>query len=210
VDKEALWTAIRAERLSLADLVEGLDEQQLDRPSLCQGWRVRDVAAHVTLVTRARPIAAVTGVVRARGNFDRWTTTDAKARAEERTGEQLARDIRDTADSRYRIPVLPSYAPLNDILVHGQDVAIPLGVDRPMPLDAAEEAADGTWRLPPPFFARRRCRGLRLQATDTDWARGEGDLVEGPMRSILLVLTGRPAGLDGLSGPGLDRLRATF
>ncbi|NKX52813.1 maleylpyruvate isomerase family mycothiol-dependent enzyme, partial [Arthrobacter deserti] len=41
VDDEALWAAIEAERLSLANLLEDLDPGQWEARSLCSEWRVR-------------------------------------------------------------------------------------------------------------------------------------------------------------------------
>jgi hypothetical protein len=58
-----------------------------------------------------------------------------------------------------------------------------------------------------PFRAARTLRGYRLSATDCDWSAGEGALAEGPISAILLLITGRPAGLAQLSGPGAERLR---
>ena len=49
MDREDSWRAIAAARLDLADLLEGLEEAEWDKPSLCAGWRVRDVAAHVAM-----------------------------------------------------------------------------------------------------------------------------------------------------------------
>jgi len=45
-------------------------------------------------------------------------------------------------------------------------------------------------------------------ATDCDWSAGEGLVVEGPIAAILLLLTGRRAGLAQLSGPGALELGA--
>jgi len=80
-----------------------------------------------------------------------------------------------------------------------------------MPIAAAATAATRVWDLPWPmsstFSPRRRLAGLRLVVTDTDWAAGEGDPVEGPIQALLMVLTGRTAAVrDELSGPGASRL----
>jgi hypothetical protein len=47
----------------------------------------------------------------------------------------------------------------------------------------------------------------QLRATETDWSRGHGPDVTGPM---LLLLTGRIAALDQLAGHGADALRETM
>jgi uncharacterized protein (TIGR03083 family) len=92
--------------------------------------------------------------------------------------------------------------PLIDVLVHGQDIAIPLGRTRPVPTVAAMAAADRVWPDLFPWRAARKLGGFRFAATDCAWSAGDGQLVEGPITAILLLLTGRNAALSQLSGPG--------
>jgi uncharacterized protein (TIGR03083 family) len=94
---------------------------------------------------------------------------------------------------------------LIDILVHSQDIVVPLGRSLPMDPAAAAEAATRVWASRY-FRTQQRMRGLRLTATDTDWAAGDGQDVRGPMEAILLVLTGRLAGPPRLRGDGVARL----
>jgi hypothetical protein len=54
----------------------------------------------------------------------------------------------------------------------------------------------------------RRLAGVRVVSTDTGWSLGEGPTVEGHGIDLLLAVAGRPAVLDALSGPGLERLAA--
>ena len=49
MDREESWQVIAEQRLTLARLLEGLSEAEWEHPSLCAGWRVRDVAAHVAM-----------------------------------------------------------------------------------------------------------------------------------------------------------------
>ena len=49
MDRDEVWRAIDGERVSLADLLDSLGDQEWETPSLCAGWRVRDVAAHLTM-----------------------------------------------------------------------------------------------------------------------------------------------------------------
>ena len=101
---------------------------------------------------------------------------------------------------------------LTDILVHSQDVAIPLGLDLPMRPTASALAATrrwdtrGTWLSM--VFRRLPLEGYRLTATDTDWTRGQGPEVAGPIGALLLLLTGRDAALEHLTGEGADALRS--
>ncbi len=55
MDVESYWRVIGSERRSLAELLESLADEQWETPSLCAGWRVRDVAAHVALVPTGSP-----------------------------------------------------------------------------------------------------------------------------------------------------------
>ena len=206
MDTEESWAVIASQRRSLADLLDGLSDEQWESPSLCDGWRVRDVAAHVAMVALPPSPAAMLGeAVRARGNFHRLNH-DVAVRAAQRPSAAIAASLRQHADSR-RLPVVTSYRNvLFDILVHGQDIAVPLGIDRPMPTLAAVAGADRVWTMGWPFWAQRRLRGIRLVADDADWAAGSGAEATGPVSALLLVLTGRPAGLAALTGPGADEV----
>ena len=49
MDSNQLWAAIDDQRRRTADLLATLTDDQWDHPSLCEGWTVRHVAAHLTL-----------------------------------------------------------------------------------------------------------------------------------------------------------------
>ena len=57
-------------------------------------------------------------------------------------------------------------------------------------------------------FRRLPLDGYRLTATDTDWTRGHGPEIAGPIGALLLLLTGREAALEQLTGEGADALRS--
>jgi uncharacterized protein (TIGR03083 family) len=202
MDEETSWTVIAEQRLALADLLDGLTADEWERPSLCAGWRVRDVAAHVAMAPQPPGPAAMLGAaVRARGSFDRLNH-DAAVRHAARPPSEIVAELRRHATSR-RLPAVTNYRNIvPDVLVHAQDIAIPLGRDLPMPTAAARAGADRVWAMGWPFWARRRLRGMRLTATDTDWSAGAGDEVTGPIAALLLLLTGRTAtARPHLAGP---------
>ncbi|MFI6604023.1 maleylpyruvate isomerase family mycothiol-dependent enzyme [Nonomuraea sp. NPDC050536] len=205
--RDQLWQAIDQERSSLADLFDELSDQEWETPSLCQGWRVRDVAAHLTLAQTGWG-TALAELATARGSFDRMVH-DTAVRQAALPVRQYGILLRAMVGSRSKAPVISDLEPLLDALVHGQDIAVPLGRERHVPPLAGAAAAQRVWEMSWPFFARRRMRGIRLAATDCDWSAGDGPLVEGPIAAILLALTGRPAGLSRLSGEGLVTLRRT-
>ena len=207
MDREMVWKAIETERLNLADQLEELRDDQWEVPSLCEGWTVRDVAAHVTLAARLRPMAAIRGVVRARGNLNRFIDEETKSHRGRPTSE-LINELRRLASSRNQPVGTKPPDPLADILIHGQDICRPLDIPRSMPREPATAAAEHVWKSRIPFNARKRCEGVRLRATNADFEVGEGAEAAGPIEGVLLVLAGRPAGLDDLSGPGVAVLES--
>ncbi|GFG51424.1 hypothetical protein CQY20_29765 [Mycolicibacterium agri] len=84
---------------------------------------------------------------------------------------------------------------LMDILVHGQDIAIPLGIERTMPIPAAVVAANRLWTMGSALNARKRFPKTRFVATDADFSVGEGAEIRGRIQDIVMTLSGRPAGL---------------
>jgi len=78
VDAETSWRVIEQERLSLAALLENLSDDQWNAPSLCEGWRVKDVAAHVALAAQPpSPLVMVVEGVRAHGQPSRLNCRDS-------------------------------------------------------------------------------------------------------------------------------------
>lgn len=169
---------------------------------------MRDVAAHVLASSEVSPVGAIVAMVRARGNFHRMMRDDARRRSARPTGEIVA-DFRRLDGSRRHPPGTSPVEPLNDALVHTQDIAVPLGVRVSMNVEAARLAADRVWARGFPFHAQRTLAGVRLSATDTDWSVGEGLVVEGPIGQLLLLLTGRRVALAQLSGDGAGWLAQT-
>jgi uncharacterized protein (TIGR03083 family) len=190
---DEIWAAIHHERTRLADLLATLTGHQWDHPSLCAGWRVRDVAAHVISSSDYSITGMLVAAVRAGGRFNKLVDRMAREQGSRPTAEILAR-YQHQATSRRRPPGTQPLDPLVDVLVHSQDIAIPLHLDHPMPLEPARLAAAFVYTRGFPFNAQRRHSGVRFQATDIDFAVGHGDTVEGPIHAILLTLTGRTAG----------------
>jgi uncharacterized protein (TIGR03083 family) len=209
MDAEAKWRVIAEQRRVLAGLLVGLEDEAWEMPSLCAQWRVKDVAAHVALTPQSPGLLWILAMgVRARGDFDGLNQDMARRHADRPPGELVAQ-LRNLADSRSKPAITTLDNLLFDVLVHVQDVAVPLGVTVEMPPEAARAGLDRVWRMGWPFWARRRLRGLRLTATDVDWSAGAGEEVEGPARAMLLLLTGRTAAaLPLTSGSGRERLLA--
>jgi uncharacterized protein (TIGR03083 family) len=207
MDRDECWRVIAEQRRSLADRLADLSDEEWETPSVCAGWRVRDVAAHIAMTPQAPGLAGMVGaVIRARGSFDRLNH-DIAVRHAARPPAQLVEELREHADSRRRPLVTTDRNVLFDVLVHVQDIAIPLGRPLAMPTAAALAGAERVWTMGWPFWAMRRLRGLRLTATDVDWSVGDGEEVRAPIQALLLLLTGRvSAALPQLTGAGTARL----
>ena len=192
---DIVWQHIDSQRIEVAALVEKMGPSQWSTPSLCAGWTVGNVAAHLTHSAVGTPRMLWEA---ARSGFRFNAVVDRMAVADRRPPAQVAAQLRDLVGSRRHPPGTTALEPLTDILVHAQDICIPLGIDRAMPADAAAAAAERVWSMGFPFHARRRLPDYRLVATDAPFAVGNGREVFAPIRELLLLLTGRTVPIPGL------------
>ena len=200
-------TVIAGERRAFARDLAGLTPEQWMTPSLCAGWTVRDVVAHITVPLTIRPRAAITAFLRGRGSIDRTIALLTAERAELPV-DRLLRDLEERAESTTAPPGAGLRAPMTDLLVHGLDVRRPLGLEREVPDEAWRQAlAFLTSNRALGFVPRGRTAGLAIEATDVGWSWGDGRALRGPAPSLALALTGRATALDELVGPGVDVLR---
>src|SRR5687767_15773340 len=101
VDRDQSWHHIAGQRLRLADLLDDLSETEWQTPSLCGGWRVRDVAAHVAMAPQVPSVRSMLAdAVRARGSFHRLNHDVAVRHAESRSTAQIVAELRQWAYSR--------------------------------------------------------------------------------------------------------------
>ncbi|WP_231558075.1 maleylpyruvate isomerase family mycothiol-dependent enzyme [Modestobacter caceresii] len=199
----AMLPEVAAQRRVLADLLDTLQDHEWTTASLCVGWTVHDVLAHLTLSTRQSTAGMVLRILRARGDFDRAEARAARERAAAHPPTVLTAQLRETAALDRRVGMSSRWDPLVDVLVHSQDIARPLGRRLPTPPDLAVPALEHVWSNV--FYGRpaRRMSGLRLVATDTAWVGGDGPEVCGTAGDLLLLATGRPVSASGVTGPGV-------
>lgn len=199
--------AIRQERAALHATLSTLTPSEWDAASLCDGWRVRDVVAHVNFAVMFSLPATVFGLIKARGDFDRFMKPYAVKKGGRSIAELLAEAEAVSASS----DVPPSTKRVDvaiDVLVHHHDIALPL--DRPVPTDPARLRwlADGMVGANKAIGSAERTRGLRLIATDIDWHYGTGPEVRGPAAALIYAASGRAELDNRLEGDGLAPLQA--
>lgn len=202
-----MYAAVERNRTAFADLVGGLGEEQLGRPSLCAGWDCRTVAGHLAAASSPAMGEFVGAVLRARGNPHRANTALA-VRAARRSTSELVGLLRERASNRDTPPVVGPRGPLADALVHGADIAFPLGVPfDPDPADVRIALEFVTTGRPVGFVRRGWLDGLRLVAEDAGFAHGDGAGISGRGLDLLVAACGRPMALERLDGPGVGMLR---
>jgi uncharacterized protein (TIGR03083 family) len=205
-----VWATIAAERGALANELADVAPAHWDTPSLCTGWTVRDLVAHLSATASLNPGTFFAGMAKARFNFDRFTNgqivkhlgADPVATLTEFRGLQNSTSA----------PPGPKTSWLGEVVIHGADIRLPLGIPHTYPPGTVRQVIDfykGSNML---IGAKKRVAGLALYATDDDWQHGQGNpdapAVEGPLLSLLLAMTGRPSACDDLSGPGVATLRS--
>ena len=202
------FAEIADERRGLADLVSGLTAEQRATRSLCSGWTVHDVVAHLVVPLEVGIAKFARAMLVCRGDFDRANVRLTREQARRPFGE-LVEVLRRKADSRFTPPGSGPEAPLTDLLVHGLDISWPLGLARDIPEERVRSSL--TYLTAAPVgrvVPKGRVDGLRFAADDIDWAHGTGPAVSGSAAALLLAITGRTAALGHLRGEGVPMLRS--
>jgi uncharacterized protein (TIGR03083 family) len=206
--KDDVWSMVHAERSALIDDLTHLDDEQWGEPSLCAGWTVQDVVAHLVDTARTTRLGFVVGLVRARFDFDRQNARGVERERGASPQETLER-LRQAA-SRRSTPPAPLDSRLVEAVVHGEDIRRPLGLTRSYPQEAVVRALRLQARTPASFGgAKELTARIRLTAVDADLSIGDGPEVSGTALSLLLAVSGRPVALDELDGPGVATLTTT-
>jgi uncharacterized protein (TIGR03083 family) len=200
-----VWPIVHAERAALLADLEGLDERQFDEPSLCPGWSVHDVVAHLVDTARTTRLRFVVGMCRARFDFDRQNA-DGIRRERGTTPRQTLDRLR-SAVTLTATPPAPVGTRLVEAIVHGEDIRRPLRITGTYPADAIERATRLQARTGVSLGgAKERVAGIRLCATDSAFTLGHGPEARGPAISLLLAISGRPLERGELVGDGVHQL----
>jgi uncharacterized protein (TIGR03083 family) len=195
----------RDERAEFAAFLEGLTPEQWHSPTLCERWRVRDVAIHTVSYDELNTAGLVGRFLKGRLSTDRINAIGVADYAD-RSPEQIVALIR-SCEPTGLTGGFGGRIALTDGIIHQQDIRRPLGLPRTIDPERLCTALDFA-RYAPTLRGAWRTRGTRLVATDVDWSAGKGDEVRGTGEALLMAMAGRRAALADLDGPGKAKLAA--
>ena len=203
-----VFAKIAVERIQLADLLDGLNEQQWAKASLCAGWRVREVVAHLVMPLEISLPKLLLAMARNRFDFNR--VADNWAKHEARPNAELAAILRANAGHHFTPPGFGPEAPLTDTVVHHIDIAQPLGLSTAVNPDHARIVLDllVSKKAARGFVKKGFLDGLQLTATDLDWTHGQGATVAGRSDALISAIAGRSALAGQLTGDGASQLQS--
>ncbi len=196
MDDTEAWAVIERERLALADLLDTLSPQQWAAASLCTGWSVREVSAHLMVGPSGSMGEFLGAWVRSGLSFDGANQRLAVRHAAAPTA-QIVANLRAHADDRFTPPTFDWHAPLSDLRLHTLDICVPLGLDVGQPVAPWADVLDFlvSAKARRGFVARDR-PDLAFAASDVEWRHGPAD-------ADAVAWSGGVAG----AGPGRTRRR---
>jgi uncharacterized protein (TIGR03083 family) len=200
-----IWPDVARLRHEVADRIENLPEEQWGANSWCSGWRVRDVLGHLVHMAEATRWSVVRDALRNGVLPDRFLGRIA-CQLGAKPVPSLARRLRDAAGGRYHAVGTPPAVALGEVIVHAADALRPLGLALDPTSETVAPVLDVYRRLGRLPFHGAPHRGVRLVASDLDWARGGGPEVRGRAVDLLLLMANRRQVLPLLSGPGLKNI----
>lgn len=198
---------IAAERRDLAGVLSGLNTAQWQAPSLCAGWAVAHVVAHLTMPFRITADEFAAGMQQARGQFSEFS--DAIAERDSRLPQTaLVAALRDNAENPWSPPGGGFEGALSHDVIHGLDITWPLGIDHRVSSQAMIKVLDLVVSPGEQTLFGFALDGLEPQATDLDWSAGSGAALRGRGRDLLPLLAGRQIPGEVFAGAGAQRLGA--
>jgi uncharacterized protein (TIGR03083 family) len=189
------WSAHVATSIDrLADLLEGLNEAEWEAPSLCEGWRVRDVAGHVIWRlggTTSDMVGSGFATLARKGfNFNRVVADLAREQAAAPT-EVLVEQLRAIATSKLAGDTRVGIIELTEAVVHAYDVTEALGVPLRLSPRSTGSVALARTKMPLGGKSVRIVKRRALRATDARWHIGTGEPLDATAGQIIMHLFGR-------------------
>ena len=203
-DDTRLQPAVAAEFASLAGLLAAISDAQWDTPSLCEGWRVREVVAHMTMPARYSQEEFMAELRRCAFDFTRLSNEVASRDAALPAGELVA-SLRSDVMRHWTPPGGGYHGALTHVVIHGLDVTVPLGTPRCSPDNTIRVVLDNLTTGGGHAHFGTVIEGRRLQASDLDWSHGSGQALRGTAADLALALCARAVPAARLEGEPLPR-----
>jgi uncharacterized protein (TIGR03083 family) len=192
---------IATQRAELAEVLTGLPGPSWDEPTLCAGWRVREVVAHITMPFRYGRGRFALELARSRGRFNEMADRLARRDAAAMSPAELAASVRSNIGHPWQPPGGGATGALAHDLIHGLDITVPLGLGvPPVPEERLRPVLPASLDDRSVKFFGVDLDGIELRAQDMDWRLGSGTPLEGAASDLLLVLCGRTLPAGRLSG----------
>jgi len=190
----------RDERIEFASFLEGLTPDQWESATLCDRWRVREVAIHTVSYDELSTAGLIRRFLKGRLNTDRINAIGVADYAD-RSAQQIVALIRTNTEPHGLTGGFGGKIALTDGMIHQQDIRRSIGLPRSIDPERLRTALDFA-RFAPTIRGAWRARGIRLVASDLDWVYGNGPEVRGSGEALLMAMAGRRAALADLDGPG--------
>ena len=203
-DDAHLQPAVAGEFTSLADLLAAASDAQWDTPSLCDGWRVREVVAHMTMAARYSDAEFMAELRRRDFDFTRLSNEVARRDAS-LPADELVANLRSDVMQGWTPPGGGYHGALNHVVIHGLDVTVPLGVPRRSPDETIRVVLDDLAQGGGHAHFDIVINGRRLEASDLDWSHGSGPVLRGAAGDLALAMCGRAVPSGRLEGEPLQR-----
>jgi uncharacterized protein (TIGR03083 family) len=199
-----LQLAVAVQYQALADVLAPLSDEDWTTPSLCEGWRVREVMAHVTMPARYDQEAFMAELRAHDFDFGKLSN-DIAARDGQLPTDRLLTDLRSEQLHLWAPPEGGYLGALSHVVIHGLDVTVPLGIEDVTPDDVVLILLDQLTEEGKHQHFGVQIQGRRFEATDLDWSWGEGKPLRGIGSDLVLALAGRKIDHGRLEGSPIQR-----
>jgi uncharacterized protein (TIGR03083 family) len=197
------WVQIKSDREAFADYLEALSTEDWNKPSLCEGWTVKDVALHMLVIPTFSKGQVFRAFAGSGFNLDKMSAKLIGKLSATMSPDQIVATTRESAGSETSPPGLKPLGVFGEVLIHTTDASAALDEPLDLPVEHYVTGLEYAKGVDPVLGAKKRVAGLKLQATDAEWTTGDGPLVQGDAKHLLSAMTGRTASFDSLTGDGV-------
>jgi uncharacterized protein (TIGR03083 family) len=205
---DTIQDMIAAQRGELAAVLGELPAGRWDDPTLCAGWRVREVVAHITMPFRYSAPRFMVELARSRGRFSQMADRVARRDAVSLSAAELAEAVRSNVGHPWKPPGGGFEGALAHDVIHGLDITVPLGLAFAVPEERLRRVLPGSAAERSVRYFGTELSGVELQATDMDWSLGSGAPLTGAAQDLLLAICGRKLPSGRLTGAPAARFTA--